>query len=211
MKNIGNTYSWQGLLIVTVLLLAGIIILLCTGIHHVTNFNQLYYYFYVHGFTAIISMFFVLVGLYCWYLFFTNIIIKPKEEIMYLCDFEGEDLCSFVDKKGKKYFYESKDLDLYKFYLVLKTKDKIDKIIGISIENFEIPKEKQSYWLNLYLQGKYFENIFLLPIVYVLFLPGLLSFIMSKGFQKIYGALFMTVPLYVIINDLIYKIKNKNL
>ena len=72
-----------------------------------------------------------------------------------------------------------------------------------------IPKEKKSYWLNFYSPIGNFEEILLLPIIYVMLLPGILSFIMSKGYQKIYGLIFSAIPLYVIIYDLIYKIKLK--
>jgi len=63
--------------------------------------------------------------------------------------------------------------------------------------------------LNFYSPIGNYENLFLLPIVYVILLPGLLSFFMSKGFQKMVGIIYSAVPLYIIIYDLIYKIKLK--
>lgn len=54
-----------------------------------------------------------------------------------------------------------------------------------------------------------FENLFLLPIVYIILLPGVLSILMPNGYQNIYGVIFSVVPLYAIIYDFIYKIKLK--
>ena len=65
------------------------------------------------------------------------------------------------------------------------------------------------HWLNFYSPIGNFENLFLLPIVYVILIPGILSFIMSKGEQKIFGIIFSIVPIYIIMYDLIYKIKLK--
>jgi hypothetical protein len=61
--------------------------------------------------------------------------------------------------------------------------------------------------MNYYSPFGNFEDIFLLPIVYVILIPGVLSFLMASGFDKIYGLIFSAVPLYAIIYDLIYKIK----
>lgn len=54
-----------------------------------------------------------------------------------------------------------------------------------------------------------FENVFLLPIVYVIFLPGLLSTVISNGFDKVYGIIWCLIPGLIIIYDLIIKIKLK--
>lgn len=68
-------------------------------------------------------------------------------------------------------------------------------------------KEKKSYWLNLYSPFGNFENICLLPIVYVILLPGILSLFISKGYQKLYGLVYSAFPIFIIIYDLFYKIK----
>ena len=72
-----------------------------------------------------------------------------------------------------------------------------------------IPKEKKSYWLNFYSPVGNFEDIFLLPIVYVILLSGLLILLMSEGDQQIFGVINSAVPFYMIVYDLIYKIKLK--
>ena len=95
------------------------------------------------------------------------------------------------------------------YYYVLKTNDYIYEVMEKTSENW-IPKEKKSYWLNFYSPIGNFEDIFLLPIAYIILLPGLLSILMSEGYQKIYGVIFSVVPLYVIGYDLIYKIKLKS-
>jgi len=208
MKNIGNKYSWQGMLIITILMVVGLIILNTTGINNLNNFNDLYNYIDVHGFAAIISLFFIGVGVYCWYSYITNVFIKPKEEILYLNNIENN-VCEFINKKGKKFFYYDNNYQLHKFYEVLKTKNKIDNIISMTNDTFELPRVKESYWLNFYSPVGNFENIFLLPIAYVIAIPGILILIMSESYSKIFGIIYLIIPVYIIIYDLIYKIKKK--
>ena len=68
---------------------------------------------------------------------------------------------------------------------------------------------KESYWLNLYSPHGNFEKIPILPIIYIILLSVAVSFIMTKGFQKIYSIIPIAYILYLIIYDLIYKIKKK--
>lgn len=210
MKNIGDRYDWQGMLIISILMIIGGIILYFTGCGNINNFNDLYNYIYSHGFEAIISVFFIAVGLYCWVLFINNVIIKPKKEILYL--FEIDDtVCCFLNKKGKKFYFNNDNYDVNKYYEVLKTHDNIKEVIDISVPTFNVPKPKESYWLNLYTPMGNFENMCLLPIAYVILLPGLLSFWMSEGFVKVYGVIFMIPPMYLIAYDLIYKIRENKI
>lgn len=209
MKNIGNKYPWQGMLIITILMVVGVIILFISGVTNISNFNDLYNYINNHGFLAIISLFFIGVGFYCWYSYITNVIIKPKEEILYLNNIE-DNICEFINKKGQKFFYYDNNYRLNTFYLVLKTKNKIDKVIKETSAGFNLPKEKVSYWLNFYSPVGNFENIFLLPIAYIILIPGILILIMSQGYSKIFGIIYLLIPTYIIIYDLIYKIKKKN-
>lgn len=206
-KNIGNGYSWQGILIATFLGVVGFLILFFTGCFNISSFNDLYNYVSVHGLEAIFSLFFIGIALYCWVLLFRNKLISPKKETLYLSNIQN-DTCSFIDKKGKRFFF-SGDYQLGKFYSVLKTADTITNIIEESNENFEIIDEKRNYWLDLYSPMGNFENVFLLPIVYVIFLPGLLSAVISNGFDKVYGIIWCLIPGLIIIYDLIIKIKLK--
>ena len=208
MRNMGNKYSWQVLLIISILMIIGLIILYTTGVTNLNNFKDLYNYIDIHGFEAIISLFFIGVGVYCWYLYIINVIIKPKEEILYLNDIE-DNICEFINKKGKKFFYNDNNYQLHKFYVVLKTKNKIDKVINETTSSFDLPRIKESYWLNFYSPVGNFENIFLLPIAYVIAIPGILILIMSESYSKIFGIIYLIIPVYIIIYDLIYKIKKK--
>ena len=133
-------------------------------------------------------------------------VIKPKKDVLYLIS-KKNNICTFIDKRGKSFFFKDNNYIVEKFYVVLRTCDSIYDILGVSIDSFKLVPLKESYWLNF---GN-FENIFLLPIVYVILLPGLLSILMSDGFEKIFGIIYILFPLYIIIYHLIYKIKRKKL
>lgn len=213
MKNTGERYDWQGMVIITVLMIIGISIIYFTWDGMEINLENFYNYIYKNGMVLIFSLFFIGVGLYCWKMFFNNVIIKPKKETLYLKNIEN-DIYSFIDSKGKKYMYTSidtREFNLGKYYTVMKTKDTIKEILEISNDNFPIRREKISFWLNWYSPIGNFENIFLLPILYIIFLPGFLSFIMSEGFNRIYGLIFMSVPGVFIVYDIVYKIKRSKI
>ena len=83
MKNSGNEYSWQAMLIVTILMACGAGIIYLTTISGINNF---YSYLAQYGVLLIISTFFILVGLYCWLLYLINVIGKQKKTILYLLE-----------------------------------------------------------------------------------------------------------------------------
>lgn len=68
---------------------------------------------------------------------------------------------------------------------------------------------KKSYWFNFYSIIGNYENVFVLPIIYIILIHGLISFFISDEFNKLYGLIFSVIPLYMIIYDFIYKIKLK--
>ena len=111
-----------------------------------------------------------------------------------------------TDRKIK--YGDNTDLIENKYYHVLRTRDCIYFVYNEAFETW-IPKEKKSFWLTWYSPAGLFEDIFLLPIVYVGFLPGFLSFLMSEGFDKIWGIIFSAVPGYLVFYDIYFKIKNK--
>ena len=198
-----------GLFIISILGIAGLLMIYISGIFVVKDLNMLYVCIAKNGLSLILGTFFFAVFLYCWILFFLNVVLPPRNEILYLNQINGR--CAFfLSKKGKKFDYNigQKKLEENAYYNVLKTHNYIYKIVEKTNADWE-PKEKKSYWLNFYSPMGNFENIFLLPIAYVILLPGLLSFLMSKGYQKIFGVMLSIVPLYIIIYDLIYKIKIK--
>lgn len=221
MRNTGERFDWQAMVIVTILMLFGIGMIYFTWGNMAVTVENFYNYFYKEGLIFIFALFFIGVGVYCWYLFITNFFITPNNEIMFLKDIDeayyNEDgeisiILTFINNKGKVYFKTVNAKQEYKinsFYEVVKTNSIIKEIIRESNENFKIVKEKKSYWLNWYSPIGNFENIFLLPILYVMFLPGFFSFILSDGFAKIYGFIFGIIPLSLIIYDLIYKINHR--
>jgi hypothetical protein len=209
-KEIRKSYfSIDGLIIISILGTAGLLMIYFSGIFAIEDSNMLYECISKNGMLIIFGVFFFAVSLYVWILFFLNNILPPKKEILYLNKTDDGE-AFFLNKKGKSFSYNMNHnaLEENSYYLVLKTHNYIYKILEKTNANW-IPKEKKSYWLNYYSPMGNFENIFLLPIVYVILLPGVLSFFMSKGYQKIYGVIFSIVPLYAIIYDLIYKIKLK--
>lgn len=208
MKDVGNDYSWQGMVIVTILGMMGVLMVYFTGIFSVYDYNSFLDCINEYGMLIIFGAFFTIVSIYCWILFFQNAILKPKKETLYLQSID-EDMCTFINKKGELFYIENNSYELEKFYVVLKTRNYIHEVLEISNDKFEIPKIKESFWLNFYTPIGNFENVFLLPIAYVIALPGLLSFIASKGWEKIFAVIYLIVPMYVIFYDLIFKIKKK--
>lgn len=204
-----SSFQTGGLIIISILGTAGLLMTYFSGIFAIEDSNMLYECISKNGILIIFGVFFFAVSLYAWILFFLNIILPPKNEILYLNKTDDGE-AFFLNKKGKSFSYnmDHNTLEEKSYYNVLKTHNYIYKILEKTNDNW-IPKEKKSYWLNYYSPMGNFENIFLLPIVYVILLPGLLSFFISKGYQKIYGVIFSIVPIYAIIYDLIYKIKLK--
>ena len=197
----------EGIIIVTFLCVIGIFMVKYSGVLYVENYDMLYNCIAKNGILVIGGSFFIFIFLYCLLLFIRNIIIRPKREVLYLLYKEKKEVV-FVSKKGKKFECDTeKDLIEEHYYTVLKTYDYIYDICEESSADW-IPKVKMSYWLNFYSPMGYFEDLLLLPIVYVLLIPGVLSFLMCKGYEKLYVLVFVVVPLYFIVYDLIYKIKN---
>lgn len=209
MKNIGNNFPWQGLIFATAFIIIGFLILSFTGLFEINSYHELYKYLMYQAMPAIFSIFFIGVGIYLWVLYIRNVFTKSKSEILYLHEIDDENICTFLNKRGKKYYYPNSGLEVTKYYKVMKTADKIDKVLGIYASTFKVPNEKNSYWLNCYLPVGNYENVFLLPILYVILLPGLISLILSPGYQKIYGAIYSVLPAFLILYDAYFKYKKR--
>lgn len=205
-----STFPTTGLVIVSALGFIGLLFIIFSGIFSVRNYEMLYECISKNGILVIFGLFFLIISLYCWILFFRNIILYPKKEILYLSE-NDEGRTVFINKKGKRFIYNSCKKEKNKYYYVMKTHDYIYEVLEECKENLtsSTPKEKKSYWLNFYSPMGNYENLLLLPIVYIILVPGLLSFIMAKGANRIYGLIISAVPIYAIIYDLIYKIKLK--
>lgn len=193
MRNIKRHFPLGGMVVVTCLLLAGILMIVFIGSLPI----------YIFG------VFFTFVGAYCWYEYICNVLIRPQENVLYLKEkYDGE--YTFIDDKGKKFiFYTKKEYVVDKYYVVLKSKDYIEKIIRVSESNFEIlEKRRDSYFLNCYLPVGNFENIFLLPIIYVIALFSI-SLIFWQGVLDFNALIMAVVAIYLIVYDFIYKEKKK--
>ena len=135
---------------------------------------------------------------------------STRRDVLYLLrsDVENENELIFVDRKGNKYFYFNTENGLYEngYYEVAISSKLIYKICGKANASFEI-KEKKSYWLNFYSPMGNIEDFPTLPIFYILLVPSVYFFITSEGGDKLYGILTGWFPLYLIIYDIVYKIK----
>ena len=223
-KDINKKWNWQGLLVISILMIVGILIIYFTWGNKELNSENLYQYFCEDGFVFIFALFFIIIGIYCYYTLIINNIITPKIDVLYLKDvnelnyyiYESKYLeLIFLNRKGKKYKYitkKEKEKNEYvanNFYDVLRTKDDVKEVIQRSIESFDVLNEKKSYWFNFYAPGFKVEDMLVLPILYVLFLPCLFSFILSKGTDKMYGFILGSIPFGFILYDFIYKKINK--
>ena len=194
MKNIKKMYPLGGMILVTTLMLIGILLILFVGEVPI----------YLFG------VFVIGVGLYCWYGYICNVLIKPKEKVLYLDKVEDNEYF-FINEKGKKISYKTKSKKKYetdKFYVVLKTKDYILNILREADTTFMILEGKDNYFLNCYLPVGEFKGIFLLPVIYFI---AIFSFLMIEYQNTInFNSIIMFVlAVYLIIYDFIYKRKKK--
>lgn len=204
-------FATGGLLIVTILGLFGFAFIILSGIFRVASFDMLYKCIASNGMILIIGLFFFIISIICWVKFISNILVEPKKEVVYLYN-NGKNKY-FLDSKGKKYDDDGFDVEENKFYYVYKTSDYIYEIIDESIyasNNFE-PIERLQYWTNLYTPFDKMEDIVLLPILYVMFIPGLLAVVMADGIGKIPCLPMMLIPGFFIGYDFVYKIKKKKI
>lgn len=201
-------YPTAGLVIITILASVGILCIFMSGIFNVRNDQMLHDSISKYGLFIFMGLFFFIIFLCVWISFFRDIILKPKKEVLFLYK-NNKNSSVFKNKKGKEFYHDKSIPNEKHYYEVLKTNNYIYEVIG-EVEgtyNTWIFKKKESYWLNFYSPIGNFKGIFLLPIFYIILLPLLLSFIMSKGYQRIYGLLLSALPLYTVVYDLIHKIR----
>lgn len=198
-------FSPLGLITISILGISGILLMYYSGIFPVnsteTNTSK-------NGTMLIAGAFFSLTAIYCWVLYFLNIVVKPCEEVLYLTT-DKSDEKYFINRKGRKINY---DLDIDKFeegyYRVLKTNDYIYQVLDKTNDRWP-PAPKKSYWLGMYTAVGNFEGVLLLPVAYVILLFGLIGLLTPSGFGKIESLTFIIAATYMIVYDLIYKIKLK--
>lgn len=210
--------SWTALLIAIFLIVMGSFFIYVTWDNKILNIKNFYKYFCDCGAEFIFSILFIIIGIFMIGVWITEYIIKSKTDILYVLKTEkvfNYYKISFIDRKGKIYKYLSKNSNVCAekyFYEVIRTRFNVKEIIGLSSEKFEIVKEKEPYWLNLYIpikEIKKIEDLCVLPVVYAWFLTGFFSFILEEGTNRLYGFFIGIIPFSLIIYDFKCKIKNK--
>ena len=210
MKYSSDRYDKGGMIIVTILMLIGFILIFVA----LEDFKSGNNYISDNSIIIVFSLFFVGVGIYVWYLYINNVIIKPRKEVLYLSLIDKTDgFFTFLDKKGKVYLYTDNNSKSYKpnsYYECLKTKNNIKKVLKECLDiPFEVPVKQESYFLNLYLPFGNFENIFLLPIIYVILVIGIIYMVFAPFLEKTIGIFIVFSAGGLILYDYLYKRKKK--
>lgn len=203
-------FPLSGMIIITILMIAGFgLSYYANDIKEMYMINDPYYEmnYVTHIIINFFGLGFIFVGIYCWFRYIINVIVKPKIDILYLESIEGS-RCVFVNKKGKTFFMLNYDFIPEKFYKVLKTSDFIHEVIGVTEEESIKPKVKESYWLGLYSPFGSFENLLLLPGIYLALVAAILIFVNTSGILKIISGGFLLYVLLIIGYDYICK-RNK--
>lgn len=152
-------------------------------------------------FGIVTGIFFVITGLYLLFYFINNFVLGVRLDVVCLVKRKDGSLC-FVNKKGKRYYYNSEfNLELNKYYQVYRDGEFIYSIKEEVFEDWN-PVEKNNFWLTWYSPFGLFEDVFLLPIVYVAFVFGIIELIMNK---KLIMVLFVSTGF--IIYDIYFKLK----
>lgn len=167
------------------------------------------------GMLVIFTAFFVFVYIYVLISLIVTEYLPQQKDVLYLFTMDGKTPV-FVDKKGKKYIYDGKHIDavrknIGKCFNVEKNIFTVTKIENITSNAFEVTNIKEKYWFNFYCYLGAFEDIFLLPIVYVAATPFILSAILTP-FPANLVIFAITIPLlFIILYDFAYKQKRKKL
>ena len=204
--------SFEMYFFVSLYIIFGIFALYAAGIDEVSSFNDLLDYLRDNIAVVVVSVAFILLGVYSLFYYVISDFCKPKIEILYLYLIEDEK-CTFVDKKGRKYIFYNRNDYIFienKFYEVVLTSFVIQEVVEESQNLFPIPKIKESYWEDFYSPIGNFENIAFLPVVYLIFIAFSLNLLFSKQFWNIPLLVVCLSAFYLIIYDLIYKIKKRN-
>lgn len=207
---INENYPLGGMLLIPLFLCFGIYCIIESNILSVNSKEMLYAVLSENAIVLCGGMVFIAAVLLISISFVLNVIIKPKKEILYFYDIE-DNTSIFINKKGKKFKTLDCQKEPKKYYYVLKTKDLIYEVLEECNEIIDDwDKEiKKSYWFNFYTPMGFHEDILLLPLLYVFLIPGILSIIMTKGYGKIFGIIYISYLMFYLIYDLIYKL-NQN-
>ena len=200
-----------GFIVISILALAGIGIILL-AIYTLEDTVTIHNLIYAHGFELLISSFFIVTAIYVWLFFIINYYRKPYIDVLYYIEVNNDKF--FINAKGDKIqCVENIDEPTDKYYKVYRTHNYVLSVKEEYNETDSLfePIIKENYWLNLYLpNGEEERDILILPILYVLAVPGLLCFLFAEeNMQRFVGIVFMFVPVYTIIYDFIQKYKRR--
>ena len=206
-------FSWVGLFIGTILLLFIVAWFLVTyypmfglnfNIYNIMKFLD-------SNLAATIIMFFMF--LFCCLIFLSFILDKvcrPKRQVLFLEKIEimnNSQLLYFKDKKGRNFNCLVNSNNIFykdKYYEVLKTVSFVHYIGNVVNDFFTIEESKKNFWFCWYLPNTKFENILVLPILYVLELFLIARLIQNHEFNL--TMLFLVT--FLIIYDIFYKLKH---
>ena len=93
-------FATGGLIVISILGIIGMLMTYFSGLFDVNSLNMLYDCIYKNGIMILFGSFFFIVFLYCWILFFLNVIISPQKEILYLYKNENNEIY-FLNRRGK--------------------------------------------------------------------------------------------------------------
>ncbi len=205
---INENYPLGGMLLIPLFLVFGIYCIIDSNILSVNSKEMLYAVLSENTIVLCVGIVFIATFLLILISFILNVIVKPKKEILYFYDIE-DNKSIFINKKGKKFKTLDWQKKTKKYYYVLKTKDIIYEVLEECNEIIDAcdKEKKKSYWFNFYTPMGFYEDILLLPLLYMLLIPGILSIIMTKGYGKIFGIIYISIPMFYLIYDLIYKLK----
>jgi hypothetical protein len=226
LKNTGTRYDLGGIIILNILVLIGfgIIYMYFNGFDY--SWDEFVNIAVRGSIPIIFSLFFIITGLVSDILVVKEKTASQKQIVVKLVSIErtskGEyidvDLdyiyiIVFKDAKNEDYYFQTNDIANLKKeenYDVLVKNKTIISITGKSNISIQMESEvkKESYWLTLYLNNVKYENLVLLPIVYVMVIPVLINLFFSKGLHRIIWLHVGLVGIYIIANDFYQKRKN---
>ena len=125
---IKNEFSVPGLIIMITFACTGLAILYFSGIFNVKSKEMLYNCLSNNGLIIFIGTFLLVILLGAIILSIRNVILKPKKEVLYLTEKEGNK-CIFLSKKGKKFEYKNCKKEINKYYYAMKTADYIYEML----------------------------------------------------------------------------------
>lgn len=202
-------YTIPKLILVTILGLIGIILIKKSNILSVNNYDALFACIKKYTIEILLGLMCIIFFFYYALTYLIWLIYKPKKEIVYLSKIE-DNICTFISKNGKEYKYKNCNKTENKHYYVIKNQFFIYEVLEECTDtNLTIQNLKERYWSTYYFPYNKYENTIILPFIYILMIPGILTILFDKSNNKIFGFIWCLIPFVLIMYDLFLKIKNK--